>query len=162
MDLATLYRYVPALESELRRSYARGRRSAPEAVRPYLDASLEFSLRGGKRFRAMLALAGYYLATGKSPRPVLPAAAALEHFQSWMLIHDDVIDHAEERRGGPSLHRAMARAHAREGLGARPRSTGSALPSRSGTSRNRSSSKGSSPSRPGRPHGRPPCPNSFG
>ena len=117
MDLATLYRYVPALESELRRSYARGRRSAPEAVRPYLDASLEFSLRGGKRFRAMLALAGYYLATGKSPRPVLPAAAALEHFQSWMLIHDDVIDHAEERRGGPSLHRAMARAHAREGLG---------------------------------------------
>ncbi len=115
MDLKALYRFLPPLEKELAESYRRERRSAPAAVRPYLDANLEFTLRGGKRFRAILVLAGYHLETGRDPRPVLPAAAALEHFQSWMLIHDDIIDHAEERRGGPSLHRRIASAHRQEG-----------------------------------------------
>ncbi len=117
VDLSGLYRYLPDLERELRASYRSERRTAPPAVRPYVDANVEFTLRGGKRFRALLLLAGYHLATGRDPRPALPAAAGLEHFQSWMLIHDDIVDHAEERRGGPSLHRAMEGAHRREALG---------------------------------------------
>jgi len=114
VDLAALYRFLPSLERELNQSYGRTARESPRDVRPYLSVNREFTLRGGKRFRAMLVLAGYYLATGKSPRPALPAAAAVEHFQSWMLIHDDIIDHAEERRGGPSVHRSLAQAHRRE------------------------------------------------
>jgi geranylgeranyl diphosphate synthase, type I len=114
--LADLQAYLPAVEKELGRSYARARGFAPESVRPYLDVNREFSLRGGKRFRAILVLAGYHIATGRPPRPVLRAAAAMEHFQSWMLIHDDIIDHAEERRGGPAVHRELAREHAREQL----------------------------------------------
>ncbi len=114
MDLAALSAYLPALTEELRRSYAKERRSAPATVRPFLDVNLEFTLRGGKRFRAILVLAGYHIASGRSPRPVLAAAAALEHFQSWMLIHDDIMDHAEERRGGPTVHRILTAAHQRE------------------------------------------------
>jgi geranylgeranyl diphosphate synthase, type I len=114
VDLAALYRYLPSLERELRSSYAGERRTAPPGVRGYTDAALEFTLRGGKRFRAILVLAGYHIASGRPPRPALSAAAALEHFQSWMLVHDDIIDHAEERRGGPTVHRAMAAAHQRE------------------------------------------------
>lgn len=116
MRLADLYRYIPDIEREIERGYAAQRRLAPTTVRPYLDANREFTLRGGKRLRAVLVLAGYHLATGRSPRPVLRAAAAMEHFQSWMLIHDDIIDHAEERRGGPTVHREMAAAHVRERL----------------------------------------------
>lgn len=111
MDLATLTGYLPALTQELRASYARERRAAPPGVRPYLDVNLEFTLRGGKRLRAILVLAGYHIVSGRSPQPALPAAAALEHFQSWMLIHDDIMDHAEERRGGPTVHRILAAAH---------------------------------------------------
>ncbi|MGA8664842.1 MAG: polyprenyl synthetase family protein [Thermoplasmata archaeon] len=111
MDLAGLYRYLPALESEIRASYAASRPAAPGTVRPFIDTNREFTLRGGKRFRAILVLAGYHLATGRDPRPALSAAAALEHFQSWMLIHDDIIDHSDERRGGPTVHRMMATAH---------------------------------------------------
>ena len=111
MDLAALYRFLPSLERELNNSYRRAERIAPPGVRPYLQTNREFTLRGGKRFRAILVLAGYHLATGSTPRPALPAAAALEHFQSWMLIHDDIIDHAEERRGGPTVHRAAAQIH---------------------------------------------------
>ena len=116
MDLATLTRFRSSLEGELRASYGRAKRGVPRDVGPYLDVNREFTLRGGKRFRAILVLAGYYLATGHDPRPALSAAAALEHFQSWMLIHDDIIDHAEERRGGPSVHRELAQAHRRERL----------------------------------------------
>lgn len=114
MDLAALYRFLPSLDRELSSSYGRALRGAPPAVRPYLEVNAEFTLRGGKRFRAILVLAGFHLATGRNPRPALPAAAALEHFQSWMLIHDDIIDHAEERRGGPTVHRAVAQTHRRE------------------------------------------------
>ncbi len=114
MNLADLYRYVPAIEREIRRSYRTERRTAPRTVLSYLDANEEFTLRGGKRFRALLVLAGYQLAAGRDPRPALPAAAGLEHFQSWMLVHDDIIDHAEARRGGPTLHRSMAGRHRAE------------------------------------------------
>jgi len=113
VDLAQLSRYVPAVERRLARSYDAVRPTTPSAVRPYLALDREFSLRGGKRFRALLVLVGYHIASGQDPRPAVPAAAALEHFQSWMLIHDDIIDHAEMRRGGPTVHREVAGGHAR-------------------------------------------------
>ena len=111
MDLEGLYRYLPRVERELRRSYRTERRSAPATVREYLDVNEEFSLRGGKRFRAILVLAGYHIGTGRAPDPVLSAAAGMEHFQSWMLIHDDIIDHSEQRRGGRTVHLSLAAAH---------------------------------------------------
>jgi len=114
VDLAALYRFLPPLERELTSSYRQTARRSPREIQPFLEVNREFTLRGGKRFRAILVLAGYYLATGRNPWPALPAAAALEHFQSWMLIHDDIIDHAEERRGGPTVHRAVAQTHRRE------------------------------------------------
>ncbi len=115
MDFAELYRYLPALERRLRQDYAATRKEAPPSVREYVDVNREFTLRGGKRFRAILVLAGYHIATGGSPAPALPAAAAMEHFQSWMLIHDDIIDHADERRGGPAVHRRLASEHRASG-----------------------------------------------
>jgi geranylgeranyl diphosphate synthase type I len=114
VKLADLYRYLPALEKELRASYARARTDAPRSLRSYLDVNQEFTLRGGKRFRAVLVLAGYHLATRRAPAPALRTAAAMEHFQTWMLIHDDIIDHSGERRGGPTVHLALAAEHRRE------------------------------------------------
>jgi len=116
VDLAELLAYRPKLEAVLKVQYAAARRASAPVFRPFLDDLSEFTLRGGKRFRALLVLAGYHLATGRPPTPVLPVAAALEHFQTWMLVHDDIIDHATERRGGPALHRKLAKSHAREGL----------------------------------------------
>jgi len=114
VDLSGLSRYLPRVERYLGASYDRVRSSTPGLVRPYVALNREFSLRGGKRFRALLVLAGYHLTSGRAPTPAIPAAAALEHFQSWMLIHDDIIDHAELRRGGPTVHREVARLHAKE------------------------------------------------
>jgi geranylgeranyl diphosphate synthase type I len=116
VQFSDLALYRPRIERILLDTYRRERRTCPPSVRSVLDLSRDLTLRGGKRFRALLLLAGYYVATARSPTPVLEAAAALEHFQSWMLIHDDVIDHSEERRGGPTVHRAAARLHEQEGL----------------------------------------------
>jgi geranylgeranyl diphosphate synthase, type I len=127
VDLAELYRQVPAVERWLRRSYAEARKRAPESARAFLDVNAEFTLRGGKRFRAVLVLAGYHLATGRPPGPAIPAAAGLEHFQSWMLVHDDIIDHAEERRGGPTVHRTVAAQHRSARLGGNPDEYGSGV-----------------------------------
>jgi geranylgeranyl diphosphate synthase type I len=112
VDFSELATYRRPIEAEIARQYATQRRRATPTVRPYLDLLEEFTLRGGKRFRAICLLAGYHIATGRDPRPVVAAAAAMEHFQSWMLIHDDIIDHGEERRGGPTVHRRLAVEHA--------------------------------------------------
>ena len=111
MQFGELAQYLPAIEKEIRRSYAVERRRADPVFRPNLDTLSEYTLRGGKRLRALLVLGGFHLATRRTPEPAVPAAAALEHFQSWMLVHDDIIDHSEKRRGGPTVHRQVEQAH---------------------------------------------------
>lgn len=58
--------------------------------------------RGGKRLRARLCLAATDACGG---RPDLKVAAALELFQAAALVHDDLMDAADTRRGEPSAHR---------------------------------------------------------
>lgn len=111
MQFGELAQYLPAIEKEIRRSYSAERRRVEPVFRPFLDTLSEFTLRGGKRLRALLVLGGFHLATHRSPEPAVAAAAALEHFQSWMLVHDDIIDHSEQRRGGPTVHRTVEQAH---------------------------------------------------
>ena len=58
---------------------------------------------GGKRIRPTLALIASALFGGKEEE-VLPAALALEVFHNFTLLHDDVMDRAEVRRGRPTVH----------------------------------------------------------
>jgi geranylgeranyl diphosphate synthase, type I len=68
------------------------------------DAVRQLTLRGGKRMRAAL-LAATYEATGgeRGAEAVVSVGAALELFQSYLLIHDDLMDGGAVRRGGPSV-----------------------------------------------------------
>ncbi len=59
--------------------------------------------RGGKRFRSALVLLGIE-AFGGDPMVGLRTAAAFELFQSFALVHDDIEDGSEMRRGKPCLH----------------------------------------------------------
>ena len=91
---------------------------------------LEFSLQG-KMIRGCLVQVGHSLACGgagdrEEPDAVLPAAAAMELFQSGLLIHDDIMDHDALRRGKPSIFRQYADAAARDRSADPPR-TGEAL-----------------------------------
>lgn len=58
---------------------------------------------GGKRIRPALCLLGAE-AVGAHAKCAMPAAAAIELFQAAALIHDDIADKSEMRRGVPCLH----------------------------------------------------------
>ena len=58
---------------------------------------------GGKRLRPCLFLM-CAPAVGGDVEKALPAAVAVEEFHTWTLIHDDVIDHDDFRRGNPTGH----------------------------------------------------------
>ncbi|UBV41526.1 polyprenyl synthetase family protein [Deinococcus taeanensis] len=83
------------------------------AVRPELDeyyAMLrDYPQRGGKGIRSELLLASaraHGVVEGTAAwEGALWLAAALELFQNWVLIHDDIEDDSEERRGRPAMHR---------------------------------------------------------
>ncbi|MFD9535381.1 polyprenyl synthetase family protein [Streptomyces sp. NPDC060010] len=67
---------------------------------------------GGKRLRPSLCVLGWYAAGGqKEMGPVLHAAASLEMFHTFALIHDDVADRSATRRGRPTIHRVLADLH---------------------------------------------------
>ena len=66
----------------------------------------EYPARRGKRVRGLLVLAST-AAHGGDPEAALPVAASLELFQNWVLVHDDIEDESEERRGAPALHRLV-------------------------------------------------------
>ena len=68
------------------------------------DLMREYPMRGGKRLRPAFCLLSCEAFEG-NPKKALRTAAALEAFQNWALIHDDIEDDSEMRRGKPCLHR---------------------------------------------------------
>ena len=60
---------------------------------------------GGKRIRPRLCLTAYSLFKDSFNKEILGPAAALEVFHSFTLIHDDIMDKADVRRGVPTVYR---------------------------------------------------------
>ena len=67
------------------------------------DPLLTYSQNGGKRHRPLICFAAC-VAVGGDVRQAASAAAAIEHFHTAALIHDDIADEATLRRGEPCLH----------------------------------------------------------
>ena len=65
-----------------------------------------FSATGGKRVRPALVLLATQAVHG-NVEAALPVACAIEDFQSAALIHDDIADKSELRRGEPCLYRRL-------------------------------------------------------
>lgn len=71
---------------------------------PGLYAPVRHVLEGkGKRLRPVLLLLTAE-AFGATEEEALPAALALELFHNFTLVHDDIMDHADTRRGRPTVH----------------------------------------------------------
>jgi len=58
---------------------------------------------GGKRIRPTLMMLAYNLYQ-EDPEKILPQACALETYHNFTLLHDDLMDHADMRRGHPTVH----------------------------------------------------------
>ncbi|WP_396657866.1 polyprenyl synthetase family protein [Microbacterium sp.] len=99
--------------ADLRR--AESSEMGPEAV-DFVQAGID-ALRGGKRLRARFLHTGWRTvaeADGRSADPgeaVVASAAALEVFHVAALVHDDLIDNSDTRRGRPAAHRLLEAAY---------------------------------------------------
>ncbi len=58
---------------------------------------------GGKRLRPVLTLMANDMFGGESPKAI-KAALAIEMFHNFTLVHDDIMDNADIRRGQPTVH----------------------------------------------------------
>lgn len=91
-----------------------------------LDSFSRRFLSGGKRFRALFCYWGWEAVGGRGfdpfegdgdrdRYPIVSAASALEIFHAAALVHDDIIDNSDTRRGAPSAHRLFSALHAESG-----------------------------------------------
>ncbi|ATD71420.1 MULTISPECIES: polyprenyl synthetase family protein [Gordonia] len=121
---------VPAaVETELRNFFDVAVPAASD-IAPVVGTAAElvrdFVLQGGKRIRPVFAFAGWRCGmsesgrvdpdeastVGREARDALRVGAALELVQACALIHDDIIDRSDTRRGQPTLHRVFQSRHA--------------------------------------------------
>jgi geranylgeranyl diphosphate synthase type I len=106
------------LDRELEAWLARKREAAGgfrEAVE-LIDGVGQLVLQGGKRLRPALVYYTYRACGGPADAAVLPLALATELLHTYLLIHDDIMDHAEVRRGLPAAHVRFRQAHLARGL----------------------------------------------
>lgn len=77
------------------------------------------SVSGGKRFRAAFCWWGHLaVAEPEDPAALLKACASLELLHASALVHDDVMDASDVRRGRPATHRAFETLHRESGWSA--------------------------------------------
>ncbi|TFG31604.1 polyprenyl synthetase family protein [Candidatus Thorarchaeota archaeon] len=93
-----------ALEEFLDTRVERAKTLSPAHVQ-YYDYIKEYMMRGGKRFRPIAVMIAYKAITGDTPpESFYRAACSVEILHNASLLHDDLIDHDETRRGGPTFH----------------------------------------------------------
>lgn len=96
--LEAMARYGEATKAEL------GRYLGPGPSAPYLsDLIADYPSRGGKMLRPAICIANAKV-FGGSPESAVGCAAAIEILHNALLIHDDIQDGSELRRGRPTLH----------------------------------------------------------
>jgi geranylgeranyl diphosphate synthase type I len=83
---------------------------------PLVDEVSRVVASGGKRLRPAFCFWGHLAAGGADGEPILRASTALELLHTMALIHDDLMDHADERRGAPSSAVHLASEGRRFGL----------------------------------------------
>jgi geranylgeranyl diphosphate synthase type I len=83
-----------------------------------IDEVIRLFRAGGKRLRPAFCYWGYRAVGAPEDERILRAAAAMELLHTMALIHDDLVDGAEERRGAPSSRRFLTDRMRALGLGA--------------------------------------------
>jgi geranylgeranyl diphosphate synthase type I len=139
LDVADLRKRVDAALTD----FLAGQSGALEAVDPDLapihQEAAAFLLEGGKRLRPAFAYWGWVGAHGSSGPDgagvaddvgvdeVIAAASALELLHACALVHDDVMDGSDTRRGRRSVHRHFAITHRDNGWDGDPDAFGRAV-----------------------------------
>jgi geranylgeranyl diphosphate synthase type I len=110
VNTALRHRFDEALRGFLSAATAPLATTAPDLA-PFGAAAEAFVLDGGKRLRPAFCYWAHVGVGGDDDDRIVRAAAALELLQAGALVHDDVIDRSDTRRGAASVHRRFADMH---------------------------------------------------
>lgn len=110
MDISAITQHKAAVDSYLV-SFLRSKQkaSAHSYEVDFIERLIPFAT-SGKTIRGCLVIFAHSLFTQEGREVALPVAAAAELFQSGFLIHDDIMDADEVRRGKPAIHMQYASA----------------------------------------------------
>ena len=112
------------------RTFVVERRAAYRTLGPEVAAlidTLADASTGGKLVRPVFCYWGWRAAGGAAEAPALVrASVALELLHAGALVHDDVLDSSDTRRGRPSVHRSFAAEHERRRWAGEPTAFGTA------------------------------------
>ncbi len=90
-------------------SYYKENPPYPLTPKELMDGTFVYFERGGKRLRpAICRLAAGALGGSEAEKAAAPCALALELYHNWTLIHDDMIDHDDLRRGKKAVHKLIS------------------------------------------------------
>lgn len=88
----------------------------PNLISRFYKDLADFSA-GGKKLRAFLVYLGYKVGNVKvSPLRVMPICLAVELVHNFLLIHDDIIDQSDKRRGRPTIHKRYGKSGSHYGI----------------------------------------------
>src|SRR5918999_938571 len=97
------HRLRAAVDDVLRR-FLRDRRGALVGAELLIDEIERLLDSGGKRIRPAFCYWGYRTSAAGHVREAVRAAASLELLHTFAIVHDDIMDSSEERRGVPTVH----------------------------------------------------------
>nr|MDQ3957026.1 polyprenyl synthetase family protein [Actinomycetota bacterium] len=92
-----------AVDDAIARDLERRAASLPES-RFLIDEMWRLTAAGGKRLRPAFCYWGYRAAGGVHCDEIIRAAASLELLHTFAIVHDDIMDAADERRGEKTVH----------------------------------------------------------
>ena len=116
---AALQEFRDAVEIELSQFVAQQSsllNSISSDLAPVAHALSTFLLDSGKRLRPLFAFSGFLSTDAEFTASITRAVASLELLQACALIHDDLMDGSDTRRGRPSIHRHFESVHVQSEL----------------------------------------------
>lgn len=99
-------RFDPVLAAFLAKETEAAKLIRPELAE-LLKVSVEFIMAGGKRLRPAFTYFGYKAVGGQDDETILRAAVPMELVHAGALVHDDVMDNSDIRRGNPTVHKVF-------------------------------------------------------
>lgn len=113
----TLLAYKKGVEIEMRRFFQEEICKSDGGFKEKtLKILAEFSFRPAKMIRPILIIVGYSLAGGKDEKAITRASISMELIHNMGLIHDDIIDEDQLRRGGKTMHHVYGGGHDGESI----------------------------------------------
>jgi geranylgeranyl diphosphate synthase, type I len=104
-----------AIASFLDKKIAEAGQVSPESQR-LIENVKEFSLRKGKRIRPLMVVNGYKCFKEDYEQDIIDASICTELLHNYLLIHDDIMDESNLRRGLPTFHKVYEEIYTQIGI----------------------------------------------